>query len=52
MKNGSCSPHNNVIKCCDNLMNQSQHIDKVIDKQTPEEKLKNRLRLKTSIDSI
>jgi hypothetical protein len=33
-------------------MNQSQHIDKVIDKQTLEEKLKNRLRLKTSINFV
>jgi hypothetical protein len=52
MGNGSCSPHNNAIKYCDTLKNQSQHIDKVIDKQTLEEKLNNRLHLKTSIDSI
>ncbi|XP_059441896.1 uncharacterized protein LOC132174221 [Corylus avellana] len=26
--NGPCSPHNNTVKCCDNLKNQSQHIDK------------------------
>ena len=50
--NGPCSPHNNAVKCCDNLKNQSQHIDKVIDKQTSEEKLNYRLRLKTSIESI
>jgi hypothetical protein len=50
MGNRRCSPHNNAIKYCDSLMNQSQHIDKVIDKQTSKEKLKNRLRLKTSID--
>jgi hypothetical protein len=43
---------NNTVKCYDNLMNQFQHTDKVIDKQTLEEKLNNRLRLKTSIDSI
>ena len=42
----------NVVKYCDNLMNQSQHIDKVIEKQTSEEKLKNRLRLKTLIDCV
>jgi hypothetical protein len=52
MGNGPCSPHNNAVKYCDNLKNQSQHIDKVIDKQTSEEKLNNRLRLKTSIESI
>jgi 3-oxoacyl-[acyl-carrier-protein] synthase III len=33
-------------------MNQSEHIDKVIDKQTSKEKLRNRLRLKTSIDCV
>jgi hypothetical protein len=53
MENGPCSPHNNAVKCCDNLKNQSQHIDKVIDKQTlGKKKLNNRLRLKTSIESI
>jgi hypothetical protein len=41
MENGSYSPHNNTVKHCDNLNNQSQHIDKVIDKQTSEEKLNN-----------
>jgi hypothetical protein len=50
--NESCSPYNNAVKCCDTLKNQSQHIDKVIDKQTSEEKLNNRLQLNTSIDSI
>ena len=52
MGNVPCSPHNNAINCCDNLKNQSQHIDKVIDKQILEEKLNNQLRLKTSIESI
>jgi hypothetical protein len=52
MGNGPCSPHNNAIKCYDNLKNQSQHINKVIDKQTSEEKLNNRLQLMTSIKSI
>jgi hypothetical protein len=47
-----CSPHTNVVKCCDTLMNQSQHIENVIDKQTSEQKLNNRLRLKTSINCI
>ncbi|XP_062155175.1 uncharacterized protein LOC133863230 [Alnus glutinosa] len=46
------SPHNNAVKCCDTLKNQSQHIENVIDKQTSEQKLNNRLRLKTSIDCI
>jgi len=47
-----CLPHNNAVKCCDTLKNQSQHIENVIDKQTSEQKLNNRLRLKTSIDCI
>jgi hypothetical protein len=41
MGNGPCSPHNNIVKYCDSLMNQSQHIDKMIDKQISKEKLKN-----------
>jgi hypothetical protein len=52
MENGPCSPHNNAVKYCDTLKNQSQHIDMVIDKQTSEEKLNSRLRLNASIDSI
>jgi hypothetical protein len=35
--NGPCSSHSNAVKCCDSLKNQSQHIDKMIDKQTSEE---------------
>ena len=50
--NSPCSPHNNAVKYCNSLMNQSQYIDKVIDKQTSKEKLKNRLRLKASIDCV
>jgi hypothetical protein len=34
MGNDPCSPHNNAVKCCDTLKNQTQHIEKVIDKQT------------------
>jgi len=41
--NDPCSPHNNAVKCCDTLKNQSQHIENVIDKQTSEQKLNNRL---------
>jgi hypothetical protein len=52
MGNDPCSPYNNVVKCCDTLMNQSQHIKNVIDKQTLEQKLNNRFRLKISIDCI
>jgi hypothetical protein len=52
MENKPCLPYNNAVKYCYTLRNQFQHIDKVIDKQTLKEKLNNRLRLKTSINSI
>jgi hypothetical protein len=52
MRNGPYSSHNNTVKYCDNLMNQSQYIDNVIDKQISKEKLKNQLQLKTSIDCV
>jgi hypothetical protein len=41
MGNRPCLPHNDAVKYCDTLKNQSQHIDKVIDKQTSE-KIKNK----------
>ena len=47
-----CSTHNNAVKCCDILMKQSQHIDKVMDRQSSEQIMNNRLRLKASIDSV
>ncbi|GAV74625.1 LOW QUALITY PROTEIN: DUF4371 domain-containing protein, partial [Cephalotus follicularis] len=46
------SPHNVAIKCCEDLKNQSRHIDTIIDKQTVQEIVNNRLRLKTSVDAI
>jgi hypothetical protein len=46
------TPNNNVVKYCDYFMNQSLHIDKMIDKQILKPKLNNQLRLKTSIDFI
>jgi hypothetical protein len=52
MGNDLCSPYNNAVKCNNTLKNQSQHIEKMIDKQTSEQKLNNRLRLKTSINCI
>jgi hypothetical protein len=44
--------HNNTVKCCDTLIDHSQRIDNVIDKQNSEQKLDNRLRLKTSANFI
>ncbi|XP_059428463.1 uncharacterized protein LOC132162216 [Corylus avellana] len=46
------SPHNIAMKCCEDLMNQSGHIDKIVEKQTLQKTKNNRLRLKTSIDSV
>jgi hypothetical protein len=45
-----CSPHNNAVKCCEDLRNQSRHIDKVLNAQSTEEIQNNRLRVKTFID--
>lgn len=47
-----CSPHNKAVIACEDLMNQSRHIDKVMHAQTSLEILKNRLWLKTSIDAV
>ncbi|KAL4654515.1 hypothetical protein ACB092_01G385100 [Castanea dentata] len=44
------SPHKIAVKCCENLKNYSQHINKLIEKQTSKELENNRLRLKTSIE--
>ncbi|XP_057740469.1 uncharacterized protein LOC130957635 [Arachis stenosperma] len=46
------SPHNLCVKSCDDLMAQSKHIDKVLDKHNDETIANNRLRLKISIDAI
>jgi hypothetical protein len=46
------SPHKIVVKCCEDLMNQSWHIYKIVEKQTLQEIMNNWLRLKTSIDSV
>ena len=40
------------MRCCEDLLNESQHIDNVINVRTSVEILKNRLRLKTFIDAI
>jgi hypothetical protein len=45
-----CSPHNNVVKYCENFRNQSQHIDEVLNAQSTEEILNNRLHMKTSVN--
>ncbi|XP_021770498.1 zinc finger MYM-type protein 1-like [Chenopodium quinoa] len=52
MGKDSNSAHNFSTKCYFNLKNQSAHIEKVVEKVTAEEIVKNRLRLKTSIDAV
>ena len=49
---GLNSMHKRCLKFCDDLLDQSQHIEKVFDKQSAEIIAKNRLRLKTSIDVV
>jgi hypothetical protein len=41
-----------VVKYCEDLKNYSRHIDKLIEKQSSQEIENNRLRLKTSINSV
>ena len=41
-----CSPHNNAMKACEDLLNQSLHINNIINIQSSEQVCKNRLRLK------
>ena len=46
------SSHKQAERACEDLMNQTQHIQQVIHKQIAEEIAKNRLRLKMSIEAI
>jgi len=41
-----------AMKACEDLLNQSMHINNIINIQSSEQVCKNRLRLKTSIDTI
>ncbi|XP_058775476.1 uncharacterized protein LOC131649734 [Vicia villosa] len=47
-----CSPHNNALKSSQDLFNQSIHIRNVLNVQCADQVIQNRLRLKSSIDSI
>ncbi|KAL7150065.1 hypothetical protein ABFS83_05G083300 [Erythranthe nasuta] len=46
------SSHFISMKSCEDLMNQSRHIDKVMQRQSSVQILNNRLRLRTSIDCV
>ncbi|XP_021757950.1 zinc finger MYM-type protein 1-like [Chenopodium quinoa] len=52
MGKDSNSTHNFATKCYFNLKNQSCHLEKIVEKQNAEEIVRNRLRLKTSIDVV
>ncbi|XP_057431672.1 uncharacterized protein LOC130724460 [Lotus japonicus] len=47
-----CSPHNNALKACQDLLNQDRHIRNVFHVQSSNQIMQNRLRLKTSIDTV
>uniref|UniRef100_A0A2N9HA84 TTF-type domain-containing protein n=1 Tax=Fagus sylvatica TaxID=28930 RepID=A0A2N9HA84_FAGSY len=46
------SPHEIAVKCYEDLMKHSRHVDKLFKKQSSKEIQDNRLRLKASIDSV
>ena len=46
------SPHRVVVRCCYDLTNQSQHIEKIVEKQSSLQIERNNLRLEISIDVI
>ena len=46
------SAHNFSVRCYEDLKNQLCHIENVIEKQTTQQVMDNRLRLKTSIEAI
>ncbi|KAI3715955.1 hypothetical protein L6452_22949 [Arctium lappa] len=46
------SAHNFSVRCYEDLKNQLCHIENVIEKQTTQQVMNNRLRLKTSIEAI
>ncbi|XP_019414751.1 PREDICTED: zinc finger MYM-type protein 1-like [Lupinus angustifolius] len=46
------SPHNNAIKACFDLLNQSGHIRNIFNVQSSDQIKQNRLHLRSSIDSI
>ncbi|XP_050386958.1 uncharacterized protein LOC126803220 [Argentina anserina] len=49
---GPCSLHNSCVKCVADLMKAPQHVDIILNRQSRDEILKNRLRLKTTIESV
>jgi hypothetical protein len=52
MEKSQNSAHKFAIRCLENLKIQSCHIEKVVKRQTTQENLNNRLRIKASIDIV
>ncbi|XP_071709039.1 uncharacterized protein [Rutidosis leptorrhynchoides] len=46
------SQHKDAVVFCENLLNQKAHIENVIEKRNAEDLLKNRIRLKASVNVI
>jgi len=51
-RKGINSAHRFATRCLENLKNQSCHIEKVVKRQTTQEIINNRLRIKASIDIV
>ena len=49
---GPCSQHNNAVRDCQAILNQSNHIATIIKVQSKKNKEKDRLRLRTSIATV
>ncbi|XP_076947317.1 uncharacterized protein LOC143619221 [Bidens hawaiensis] len=52
LKHIDCSQHRRAVEFSENLLNQATHVDNLIEKQTEEELLKKRIRLKASVDTV
>ncbi|KAL4610519.1 hypothetical protein ACB092_08G056000 [Castanea dentata] len=52
VRNGESCSFNLPYKACQDLMNQSQHIDRIVGNFTSEQIVNNRVRLKASIDVV
>lgn len=52
MGKDSNSTHKNVVRACEDLMKQPQHIQKVVENYSSQQILDNRLRVKTSIEVV
>ncbi|KAI3813620.1 hypothetical protein L1987_18348 [Smallanthus sonchifolius] len=52
LKHINTSQHRNVVAFTENLLNQAAHIENFISKKNEEQIMKNRLRLKTTVDVV